>query len=129
MKCTTSTLLSHDMRHKYAMADGMLRKLIAGLFAQGSAYRAFRESYAANHESHLRVRSLPYTFTDFCEYVERTMELYKDSGIVQEACFPVIDACVQSIREEQARLQQRIDKYVLISEQTADRAGGLSRLY
>ncbi|MEQ8959654.1 MAG: EF-hand domain-containing protein, partial [Coleofasciculus sp. C2-GNP5-27] len=42
-----------------------------GLFRliQGAAYRCFRESFSANHETHLRVRNLPYRISDFTKFV------------------------------------------------------------
>ena len=51
-----------------------------GLFRliQGAAYRSFRESFSANHETHLRVRNLPYTITDFAQFVKTAIALYKE---------------------------------------------------
>ena len=84
-----------------------------GLFRliQGAAYRCFRESFSANHETHLRVRNLPYRITDFVPFVQNAIALYKGLGIVEEACHPVLDAVVESIAQEYARLQDRIQNW------------------
>jgi Ca2+-binding EF-hand superfamily protein len=87
-----------------------------GLFRliQGAAYRSFRESFSANHETHLRVRSLPYRITDFVEFVRTAMSLYKALGVVDPVCNPMIDAVVASIDAEYARLQHRIANWQTI---------------
>ncbi len=84
-----------------------------GLFRliQGAAYRSFRESFSANHETHLRVRDLPYKITDFVQFVERAIALYKGLDIVEKACYPLLDAVVESIEKEYARLTQRIKNW------------------
>lgn len=50
---------------------------------QGAAYRTFRESYAANSESHLRARDLPYTVSDFVNFVRNATEFYLSLGLVE----------------------------------------------
>ena len=84
-----------------------------GLFRliQGAAYRCFRESFSANHETHLRVRNLPYRITDFVQFVQNAIALYKGLGIVEEACHPVLEAVVESISQEYDRLQDRIQNW------------------
>ncbi len=84
-----------------------------GLFRliQGAAYRCFRESFSANHETHLQVRNLPYRITDFVPFVAQAIALYKGLGIVEEACHPILDAVVESISEEYNRLQDRIQNW------------------
>ena len=84
-----------------------------GLFRliQGAAYRCFRESFSANHETHLRVKNLPYRITDFVPFVQTAIALYKNLGIVEEECHPVLDKVVQSISEEYARLEERIKNW------------------
>ena len=84
-----------------------------GLFRliQGAAYRCFRESFSANHETHLRVRNLPYRITDFVPFVQNAIALYKGLGIVESACYPVLDAVVESITQEYERLQARIQNW------------------
>ena len=52
---------------------------------QGAAYRSFRESYSANAETHLRARDLPYTITDFEEFVAAAVDFYLALGIVRDA--------------------------------------------
>ena len=52
---------------------------------QGAAYRSFRESSSANHETHLRVKNLPYRITDFVEFVKQAIALYKGLGVVENA--------------------------------------------
>ncbi|MBW4419681.1 MAG: EF-hand domain-containing protein [Myxacorys californica WJT36-NPBG1] len=85
----------------------------SGLFRliQGAAYRCFRESFCANHETHLRVKNLPYRITDFVSFVEGAIALYKTLGIVEAACYPILDALVTSITEEYARLKFRIQHW------------------
>jgi hypothetical protein len=84
-----------------------------GLFRliQGAAYRCFRESFSANHETHLRVRNLPYRITDFVAFVQTAIALYKGLGIVAVECHPVLDAVVESISAEYTRLQKRIQTW------------------
>ena len=81
---------------------------------QGAAYRCFRESFSANHETHLRVRNLPYRITEFVPFVRTAMALYKGLGVVEEVCHPMIDAVVQSLDAEYARLQHRIANWPTI---------------
>jgi Ca2+-binding EF-hand superfamily protein len=89
-----------------------------GLFRliQGAAYRCFRESFSANHETHLRVKNLPYRITDFVEFVKQAIALYKGLGVVEEACYPVLDAVVKSIADEYARLQERIKDWKIVTK-------------
>ncbi|WP_375513975.1 EF-hand domain-containing protein [uncultured Nostoc sp.] len=89
-----------------------------GLFRliQGAAYRSFRESFSANHETHLRVKNLPYRITDFVEFVKQAIALYKKLGVVSEACYPVLDAVVESIADEYARLQKRIKDWKTVAK-------------
>ncbi|BAZ52107.1 signal transduction protein [Nostoc sp. NIES-4103] len=84
-----------------------------GLFRliQGAAYRCFRESFCANHETHLRVRNLPYKITDFVQFVQKAIALYKGLDIVEKSCYPLLDAVVESIEQEYARLQHRIKNW------------------
>ncbi len=84
-----------------------------GLFRliQGAAYRCFRESFSANHETHLRVKNLPYTITDFVQFVRMAIDLYKALGMVETACDPVLDAVTDSITAEFDRLQHRIQNW------------------
>lgn len=92
------------------MQIGMFRLL------QGAAYRCFRESFSANHQTHLRVRNLPYTITDFVQFVKTAIELYKGLGVVEEACYPVLDATVESLADEYARLQERIKNWETVEK-------------
>ncbi|MEI6546631.1 MAG: EF-hand domain-containing protein [Burkholderiales bacterium] len=81
-----------------------------GLFRliQGAAYRCFRTSFSANHETHLPVRNLPYRIADFVKFVDSAIALYKGLGIVSTECHPVLDALVFSVRDEYQRLIHRI---------------------
>lgn len=92
-----------------------------GLFRliQGAAYRSFRESFSANHETHLQVRNLPYRITDFARFVQTAISLYKGLGIVEPACWPLLDAVVDSISQEVDRLQQRIESWPSIEKTPA----------
>src|SRR5262249_49157444 len=90
-----------------------LLQLQIGLFRliQGAAYRSFRESFSANHETHLRVRNLPYSITHFVSFVRAAIQLYKALGVVDEACHPALDAVVRSLDDEYARLRHRIENW------------------
>jgi len=92
-----------------------------GLFRliQGAAYRSFRESFSANHETHLRVRNLPYRIVDFVQFVRCAIGLYKGLGIVEPACNPLLDAVVKSVEDEYARLQDRIENWKTIEKTPA----------
>lgn len=76
---------------------------------QGAAYRSFRENYAANSETHVRARDLPYTVEDFARFTTATIDYYLALGIVTDpACiveFRKLDTLVQ---DEVARLHARI---------------------
>ena len=95
------------------MRIGMFRLI------QGAAYRCFRESFSANHETHLQVRNLPYRITDFAPFVETVIALYKQLGIVEPACYPALDAVTASIQAEIARLQQRIREWSSLDKSPA----------
>jgi Ca2+-binding EF-hand superfamily protein len=95
------------------MRIGMFRLI------QGAAYRCFRESFSANHETHLQVRNLPYRITDFAPFVETAIALYKQLGIVEPACYPALDAVTASIQAEIARLQQRIREWSSLDKSPA----------
>jgi Ca2+-binding EF-hand superfamily protein len=89
-----------------------------GLFRliQGAAYRCFRESFSANHETHLQVKNLPYRIADFVPFVRTAMALYQELGIVEPACHPLLDAVVESLTAEYARLEQRIQNWETIEK-------------
>lgn len=89
-----------------------------GLFRliQGAAYRSFRESFSANHETHLRVRNLPYRIADFVQFVRCAIALYKGLGVVESACNPLLDAVVKSLEDEYARLEHRIKNWKTIEK-------------
>jgi hypothetical protein len=110
-------LLAKHPQRKTKRGTSRLQMQI-GLFRliQGAAYRCFRESFSANHETHLRVRNLPYRITDFAQFVKTAIELYKGLGVVEEACYPVLDAVVESIADEYARLEQRIKNWKTVEK-------------
>ena len=89
-----------------------------GLFRliQGAAYRSFRESFCANHETHLCVRDLPYRIADFVRFVRSAIALYKGLGVVESACNPLLDAVVKSLEDEYARLEHRIKNWKTIEK-------------
>jgi Ca2+-binding EF-hand superfamily protein len=105
-------LLAQHPQEQKERATSRLQMQI-GLFRliQGAAYRCFRESFSANHETHLRVRNLPYRMTDFVQFVQKAIELYKGLDIVEKACYPLLDAVVESIEKEYARLEERIKNW------------------
>ncbi len=110
-------LLAQHPQEQKERATSLLQMQI-GLFRllQGAAYRCFRESFSANHETHLRVRDLPYKITDFVQFVEKAIALYKGLDIVDKACHPLLDAVVESIEKEYARLQERINNWNAIEK-------------
>ncbi|MEO1373790.1 MAG: EF-hand domain-containing protein [Cyanobacteria bacterium J06635_10] len=110
-------LLAQHPQEQKERATSRLQMQI-GLFRliQGAAYRCFRESFSANHETHLRVRDLPYRITDFVKFVQCAIALYKGLDIVEEACYPLLDAVVESIEKEYARLTQRIQNWNTIEK-------------
>jgi Ca2+-binding EF-hand superfamily protein len=99
---------SDDLREK-DQGTSVLQMQI-GLFRliQGAAYRCFRTSFSANHETHLPARNLPYKISDFVKFVDSAITLYKGLGIVSAECHPVLDAVVVSVRDEYQRLTHRI---------------------
>ncbi|WP_226589919.1 EF-hand domain-containing protein [Microseira wollei] len=92
------------------MQIGMFRLI------QGAAYRSFRESFCANHETHLRVRNLPYKISDFVQFIKLAIALYKGLGVVEQACYPLLDAVVDSITAEYARLEDRIKNWKTVEK-------------
>jgi Ca2+-binding EF-hand superfamily protein len=90
---------------RFQMQIGMFRLI------QGAAYRCFRASFSANHETHLQVKSLPYRISDFVAFVQTSIALYKELDIVETACHPLLDAVVASITAEYARLEARISNW------------------
>ncbi|MEG4366516.1 EF-hand domain-containing protein [Microcoleus sp. C2C6] len=89
-----------------------------GLFRliQGAAYRSFRESFSANHETHLCVRNLPYRILDFVRFVRSAIALYKGLGVVESACNPLLDAVVKSLEDEFCRLEDRIKNWKTVEK-------------
>ncbi len=89
-----------------------------GLFRliQGAAYRCFRESFSANHETHLQVKNLPYRIADFVSFVRTAISLYQGLGIVTTDCYPLLDAVVESISAEYDRLQARIQNWQTLAK-------------
>jgi Ca2+-binding EF-hand superfamily protein len=83
-------------------------------FLQGAAYRSFRENFSLHHETHLRVRDLPYRLPDFVNIVKAAIALYKGLGLVEEACHPVLDAVVESVAQAHAQLQERIEHWATL---------------
>ncbi|WP_405404177.1 hypothetical protein [Paracoccus sp. Ld10] len=79
---------------------------------QGAAYRSFRENYAANSETHIRARDLPYTVEDFAHFTTAAIDYYLALGIVTDpecvAEFRRLDTMVQ---DEVARLHARIQDW------------------
>ena len=59
---------------------------------------------------------MPYRITDFVPFVEGTIALCKALGIVEPACYPVLDALVTSIVAEYARLEARIQHWESIEK-------------
>ncbi|KAF3883761.1 MULTISPECIES: EF-hand domain-containing protein [Nostocales] len=110
-------LLAQHPQDQKERATSRLQMQI-GLFRliQGAAYRSFRESFSANHETHLRVRNLPYKINDFVQFVEKAIALYKGLDVVEKACYPLLDAVVESIEAEYARLQDRIKNWNTIAK-------------
>lgn len=110
-------LLAQHPQEQKERATSRLQMQI-GLFRliQGAAYRCFRESFSANHETHLRVKNLPYKISDFVQFVQNAIALYKGLGIVETACHPLLDAVAESIEQEYARLSDRIKNWKTIKK-------------
>jgi Ca2+-binding EF-hand superfamily protein len=111
-----SQRLSGDVRRgtsRLQMQIGLFRLL------QGAAYRSFRENYCANSETHLRAKKLPYTIDHFVAFVSKAIALYKELGVVEPACFPVLDAVTASIAAEHGRLQDRIASWPTLEKTPA----------
>lgn len=109
-------LAQHPQEQKERVTSRLQMQI--GLFRliQGAAYRSFRESFSANHETHLRVRNLPYKISDFVQFVQNAIALYKGLGIVETACHPLLDAVAESIEQEYARLSDRIKNWKTIEK-------------
>ncbi len=87
------------------------RDLRIGFFRlmQGAAYRSFRANYAANSETHLRARDLPYTIDDFARFITATIDYYLSLGIVTgPACIAEFRRLDTLVQDEVARLHARI---------------------
>lgn len=110
-------LLAQHPQEQKERGTSLLQMQI-GLFRliQGAAYRCFRESFSANHETHLRVRDLPYKITDFVQFVRCAIALYKGLDIVDKACHPLLDAVVESVEQEYTRLSERIENWNAIEK-------------
>jgi hypothetical protein len=79
---------------------------------QGAAYRSFRESYSANAETHLRARDLPYTITDFEEFVAAAVDFYLSLGIVRDAkAAQEFNRLTDMVSGEVRALETRIDTW------------------
>ncbi len=62
------------------------------------------------------MKNLPYRISDFVPFVEAAITLYKHLGIVEAACYPVLDAVVTSIKDEYVRLLDRIENWATIEK-------------
>ncbi len=114
---SNSDLGIQPSEHRADEGQGTSRlQMQIGLFRllQGAAYRCFRENCAANYETHLRAKALPYTITHYVEFTERAIALYKALGIVDEDCHAVLDAVPASLRAEHDRLEHRIANWKTI---------------
>jgi Ca2+-binding EF-hand superfamily protein len=113
-------LLARHPQNERPKGTSLLQMQI-GLFRliQGAAYRCFRESFSANHETHLQVRNLPYRITDFVGFVDTAITLYKGLGLVDPQCEPLLDAVVASIHGEVERLQERIENWASVEKTPA----------
>ncbi len=105
--------------HRATPGEGTSRlQMQIGLFRllQGAAYRSFRENCAANCETHLRAKALPYTITHFVAFADAAIALYKALGIVETACHPVLDDVNRSLSDEFGRLQDRIANWKTVDK-------------
>ena len=76
---------------------------------QGAAYRSFRANWAANSETHLRARDLPYTIDDFARFTRATIDWYLSLGIITEpGCIAELRRLDTLLQDEVARLHARI---------------------
>lgn len=74
----------------------------------GAAYRAHRASAAAHHETHRRVRGMPYTFPSFCDFAEQTLRLVLQLGILDAESRQLAHELIATLRTAHAELEQRI---------------------
>lgn len=91
----------------------------AGFFRllQGAAYRTFRESYSANSESHLRVRDLPYTVSDFVVFIRSATEFYLSLGLVDgDRAAAEFRKLVAMVEAEHQSLCERIANWESVSK-------------
>jgi Ca2+-binding EF-hand superfamily protein len=106
---TPGAAASHHARAEPGQGTSRLQMQIGLLrLLQGAAYRSFRENCAANYETHLRAKTLPYTIPHFVAFAEKTIALYKALDVVDPVCFPVLDAVTESLGDELTRLKRRI---------------------
>lgn len=105
-------------------ADGTISPLQmqTGFFRllQGAAYRTFRESYAANSESHLRARDLPYTVADFAAFVRNTTGFYLSLGLVSgDRALAEFHRLVAMVDDQHLALVDRIARWDSIEKTNA----------
>lgn len=62
------------------------------------------------------MKNLPYRITDFVQFVKKAIELYKELGVVEEACYPVLDAVVESLEDEYTQLEDRIKNWKTVEK-------------
>jgi Ca2+-binding EF-hand superfamily protein len=107
-------LAQHPQGEKIQGTSRLQMQIALFRLIQGAAYRCFRESFSANHETHLKVKNLPYRISEFVPFVQTAIALYKALGIVEAACYPLLDAVAQSISDEYAYLQDRIQHWATL---------------
>ncbi len=79
---------------------------------QGAAYRSFRANYAANSQTHLRARDLPYTIEDFARFTTAAIDFYLSLGLVTDpGCVAEFQRLDQIVQDEVARLHARISDW------------------
>ena len=87
---------------------------------QGAAYRSFRANYAANSETHLRARDLPYTIDDFARFTSVTIDYYLSLGIITDpACIAEFQRLDTLVQDEVARLHSRIATWPTVDKTPA----------
>ena len=86
---------------------------------QGAAYRSFRESYSANSETHLRAYDLPYTISDFVQFVNAAVDLYLSLGIVEPGAEEPFETLRASVNQAEADLRERMANWDAIPQTEA----------
>lgn len=116
----TSMLEVHHLSSPGVPPDQVLVSVLRLL--GGAAYRAHRVSAAAHHETHRRVKSLPYTFPGFCDFVEASVRVVLQLGVLDARGREAMRALVAATQRQKSETQRRIKNFDLDALPPAARA-------